>query len=75
MKTCYFCRGKIESKKIDHVFQSHGKYYLFKNIKADTCTQCGEAYFLPKTLKYMDRALKQPKKMKQQVVMSVFKAA
>ena len=60
MKTCYFCKGPVKLKKIDHVHQWEGKYFLFKGIKAEVCAQCGEVFLLPQSLKAMDLKVKKP---------------
>lgn len=60
MKTCYFCKGPLKMKKIDHVHQWGGKYFLFKSMKAEVCIQCGEVFLLPQSLKDMDRKVTKP---------------
>ncbi|MBI2471980.1 MAG: YgiT-type zinc finger protein [Planctomycetes bacterium] len=45
MKTCPFCKGNIETRKISHMHRWNDKFYLFENIKAEVCKQCGEVFF------------------------------
>ena len=55
MKTCPFCKGNIEARKIDHMHKWGNEFYLFENIRAEVCKQCGEVFFLPDTLKLIDK--------------------
>lgn len=55
MKTCPFCKGKIDIRKISHMHKWGDEFYLFENIQAEVCRQCGETFFLPDTLKLIDR--------------------
>jgi len=54
MKTCYFCQGKLLCKKINHVHTWGDKIFLFEDVPAEVCTQCGETYFSPDVLDRMD---------------------
>jgi len=55
MKTCPFCKGDIRVRNISHMHKWADEFYLFKNIKVEVCTQCGEVFFLPETLKLIDK--------------------
>lgn len=57
MDRCYFCKGKVERKMIRHVPQWGEKIFLFKNVPAEVCTQCGETYFGPEALEKMDKVV------------------
>ena len=57
MDRCYFCKGKVERKMIRHVHQWGEKIFLFKNVPAEVCTQCGETYFGPEALEKMDKVV------------------
>lgn len=49
-----FCGGRVESKTIRHVHQWGEKVFIFKNVLAEVCAQCGEIYFGPDALEKMD---------------------
>ena len=51
---CTFCKGTIEARTIRHVHEWSGEIYIFENVPAEVCTQCGEHYFAPETLKKID---------------------
>ena len=55
MDRCYFCKGKVESTSLCHVHQWGERVFMFKNVPADVCTECGETYFGPEALEQMDR--------------------
>jgi YgiT-type zinc finger domain-containing protein len=57
MKQCYFCKGKIEKRMIRHVHQWGEQIFIFKNVPAEVCPQCGETYFGPKALEKMDKVV------------------
>ncbi len=54
MKTCYVCQGKLLWKKITHIHTWGDKIFLFEDVPADVCKQCGETYFSPDILERMD---------------------
>ncbi len=60
METCYFCKGKVEKKVVQHVHQWGEKVFIFKNVAAEVCVQCGETYFGPETLQAMDKVVAGP---------------
>ena len=55
MKTCPFCKGNIEVRKINHMHKWGSEFYLFENVQTEVCRQCGEVFFLPDTLKLIDK--------------------
>lgn len=54
MKTCPFCKARIKPKTIEHVHRRGGRLYLFKNVRAEVCSQCGETFLKPEVLRMMD---------------------
>ena len=57
MDRCYFCKGKVERRAIRHVHQCGEKVFIFKNVPAEVCIQCGETYFGPEALEKMDKVV------------------
>ncbi len=55
MEVCYFCKGKVEKQKINHMMHWKDRFVLFENLEAEVCKQCGEVYFSPENLEWMDR--------------------
>jgi len=61
MKSCYFCRGPLERRRIEHMHEWGGHRYLIRNVAAEVCRQCGEVFLAPATLRAIDRVVKQRK--------------
>lgn len=59
MENCYFCRGQIGQKRIEHLHRWEGRIFLIKDLLADVCEQCGEAYLSPDVLERIDQAVSQ----------------
>ena len=58
MKTCPFCKGNIKEETIDHLHRWGKEMYLFENVTAEVCSQCGETFFAPEVLELMDNHIK-----------------
>jgi len=74
MERCYFCKGKVVRSAIRHVHQWGEKVFIFKNVPAEVCTQCGETYFGPEALEQMDKivaGLPEPEEVTQVPVYSL----
>lgn len=54
MKTCPFCKAPLKRKAIEHVHRWGGHWYLFKNVRAEVCSQCGETFLKPDVLRLLD---------------------
>lgn len=72
MDRCYFCKGKVEKKLIRHVHQWRDKLFVFKNVPAEVCTQCGEAYLGPGVLEKMDRVVAGPPELEEVTQVPVY---
>ncbi len=59
MKTCFYCKGPLRIRRIEHMHHWRGRHYLIKNVRAEVCDQCGEAFLSPATLKEIDRLVLQ----------------
>ena len=71
MKRCYFCKGEIVEKKINHVHSWADKLIFFKQTPAEVCKQCGEVYFKPEVVKAFDKATAHLEKIKQTIQVPV----
>ena len=56
MKKCYFCKGVLVRKEIDHLHLWGDKLILFKQTPAEVCKQCGEVYIEPEVAEAFDKA-------------------
>lgn len=60
MDRCYFCKGKVEQRVIRHVHPWGERVFIFKNVPAEVCSQCGETYLGPDVLDKMDKVVAGP---------------
>jgi len=72
MKTCYFCKGEVVEKKIQHVHQWGEKIVIFEDVPAEVCQQCGEIYFSPEVLEKMDEVMMGEEKPKATISIPIF---
>ncbi len=42
---CGECQGSLEKRTIDHAVTSNGKGYIFENVPAFVCLNCGAPWF------------------------------
>lgn len=61
MKTCFYCKGPLRRRRIEHMYEWGGARYLIRNVAAEVCAQCGEVYLAPKTLDAIDRVVERKK--------------
>ena len=47
MQSQCFCKAELTTRNITHVMGVHGKPYIFENVPALVCDQCGEVFFRP----------------------------
>lgn len=43
---CSFCGGEVKSEKVELEYRYEGKLYIFQNVTAGVCQQCGEKYLV-----------------------------
>ncbi len=71
MKRCYFCKGEIVDRKIEHIHRWGKTMVLFKNLPTEVCKQCGEVYFSPDILEGMDKAVEHLEDVKETIKIPV----
>lgn len=64
---CYFCGGKLESKRATIPFVMNGSVIVIKNVPAEVCTQCSEAIMASPIARNVDVLLKQVYHLKSEV--------
>ena len=72
MKQCYFCRGRVVTKTITHMHTWKAQFFLFEQVPAEVCQQCGEIYFSPDVLEAMDKIVASNMEPRTQVAVPVF---
>ncbi|MCI0407880.1 MAG: YgiT-type zinc finger protein [Acidobacteria bacterium] len=54
MDSCYFCRGKVSARKIEHLHRWGNTLFLVKGLPAEVCEECKEVYLPPASLRILD---------------------
>lgn len=75
MKTCYFCKGKVIPKRIQHVHRWGDRVFILEDVPAEVCQQCGENYFAPDVLAEMDEIVAGRSKPKTTIPVPVYSFA
>ena len=55
--TCSYCQGELEERLVQHEYRWEGKLFVFEDVPARVCRQCGEKYFEAKVVKAMEKAV------------------
>lgn len=58
MKTCYFCKGRIEEKLVEFDGKWGQKRIIIRDVPAEVCIQCGEQYFSPEVSRRLEELAK-----------------
>ncbi|MBI1814671.1 MAG: YgiT-type zinc finger protein [Deltaproteobacteria bacterium] len=59
MKICFYCKGALRRRRIEHAHQWGGRHLLI-NVAAEVCERCREVFLSPATLRGIDRRTGQP---------------
>jgi len=57
MMPCSFCDGELEERLVQHGYRWEGKLFVFEDVPARVCRQCGEKHFDAKVVGAMERAV------------------
>jgi YgiT-type zinc finger domain-containing protein len=71
LSECYFCRGKVESAKVDVDFRWGRRLKVIRGVPAGVCRQCGECYFDAAVYKEMEKLGASRKKAAKQMEVDV----
>jgi YgiT-type zinc finger domain-containing protein len=55
--SCSFCEGELEERTVQHTYRWEGKLFVFEEVPARACRQCGEKYFDAQVVKAMEKAV------------------
>ncbi len=72
MMPCSFCDGELEECKVTYEYRWEGKLFVFEDVPARVCRQCGEKYFDAKVVKAMERTVLNQVKPKRTLQVPVF---
>lgn len=71
-KKCPECGGSYKRTKITHEVEYKGKLYLFENVPAWVCSQCGASYLEAKVARCIDRLVRGDVKPTRKVEVPVY---
>lgn len=57
MAPCSFCGGELEERLVQHEYRWEGSLFIFEDVPAAVCRQCGEKYFDAQVVKAMEKAV------------------
>ena len=72
MALCSFCGGELEERLVQHEYRWEGRLFVFEEVPARVCRQCGEKYFDARVVKAMERAVLERLKPKRVMRVPVF---
>ena len=55
---CSFCGGEVEEKKVELDYRYQGELFIFRDVPAGVCRQCGERYLTARVAKEIERRIK-----------------
>jgi YgiT-type zinc finger domain-containing protein len=62
----------MKEQAVRHVHQWRERVFIFENVPAEVCIQCGETYFGPAALEQMDKIVAAPPEPEEVVHVPVY---
>ena len=59
MNKCAICEGETENKLVSVTFERHGQKFVYQNIKARVCKNCGEEFLDGPTITDIEREIRE----------------
>jgi YgiT-type zinc finger domain-containing protein len=69
---CEYCGGPILEKQVTVHRQVNGKYFLFEDVPAGVCKECGTHYYAANVLKRIEESLRGQQKAAREELVPVF---
>lgn len=57
LNTCSFCGGDLKDELVQHEYHWEGQLFVFEEVPAQVCQQCGEKYFDLNVVEAMEKAV------------------
>ena len=54
---CSFCGGEVKEEKVELDYRYKGGLYIFQNVPAGVCRQCGEKYLTAEVAKEIEHKI------------------
>jgi YgiT-type zinc finger domain-containing protein len=59
MNKCEACSGKTENKLVSVTFERFGQKFVYHNIEAEVCKNCGEEFLDGQTVTNIEREIRE----------------
>ncbi len=59
MNKCAICNGETENKLVSVTFERFGQKFIYDNIKAEVCKNCGEEFLDGPTVTKIEREIRE----------------
>ncbi|GAF70931.1 unnamed protein product [marine sediment metagenome] len=59
---CSLCGGQVSEDKVELEYRYQGNLYIFQNVLAGVCQQCGEKYLPAKVAKEIEHRIRTKEK-------------
>jgi YgiT-type zinc finger domain-containing protein len=64
---CSFCGGEVKDERVELDYRYKGRLYIFQEVPAGVCQQCGEKYLTAKVTKEVERRIQTKEKWEKTV--------
>ena len=68
---CSFCGGEVKEEVVELDYRHKGKLYVFREVPAGVCQQCGEKYLVAGTAKAIEHEIRTRKEWSETVSVPV----
>jgi YgiT-type zinc finger domain-containing protein len=69
---CSFCGGVVKGEKVELDYRYKGKFYIFQDVPAGVCQQCGEKYLTAKVAKEIERRIRTKERCERTISVPVY---
>lgn len=71
MRKCHFCAGKVKEEEAKVDFWWGDELFIFENVPAEVCQQCGEKFFTADVYRQMENAIQRGESPVNQITVDV----
>jgi YgiT-type zinc finger domain-containing protein len=64
---CFMCKGHMFAGTVNHIVDIEGSIIIVRNVPANVCKQCGEAFFDHDVTKKLEEIVEQAKQSKAEI--------
>jgi YgiT-type zinc finger domain-containing protein len=68
---CSFCGGEVKEEVVELDYRYKGNLYVFREVPAGVCQQCGEKYLVADTAKVIEHEIRTRKEWRETVSVPV----